>query len=578
MTDDRPVRSRWGRRLLIAAVVVVVVVIAARAWMRGGIDQDSWVLLDIDGNYAEDLPDDALARLLRKRSTSFLDLLMTIRDAGEDSRVAGMVVRVRPLEIGWAKAQEIRDALLTFRSHGKPLHAYLEVELSGGTKEYYVASAAEHVHVPPAAAAPVTGLLAEFVFLGGLWEKLDIDMQVLKIREYKTFGDMLAEKTMTPWHREMTDALLDSLYAQLVDGIAEQRDLEPGAVRAAIDAGVATPAELTDAGLVDDARGLEQLRGELVGADGEWLPGDEYASARRPLPGAPGVRRKVAVIYGVGAVMTGESQQNPTGLQATMGSDTLSEAFLAAAKDKSVSAIVFRVDSPGGSALAADLIWQAAHTAREAKPVIVSMSDVAASGGYYVAAPANRIIAAPGTMTGSIGVVFAKPNIRGLLGKAGINTALMERGSMASMLSVNASFTPPELKRVQAMMEQIYDLFLQRVAEGRSLEKEQVGEVARGRVWTGAQAVERGLVDELGGFFTAINAAKTAAGIPVDERVALVFYPRHKSLAERLSKALGARVLGEAPQWWQQIQRATLAWRFPAGSILTLMPAEISIR
>ncbi len=575
---DRPVR--WRRRLLIGVALIVVVGLAGRLWLGrgGGVAENSWVRLDLEGAYDEQVPDDVLTRLFRERSTSFLDLLLLIRDAGEDPRVTGMVVRVRPLSIGWAKAQEIRDALLTFRQRGKPLHAYLELELSGGTMEYYIASAAERVHVPAAAAAPVTGLLSQFVFLGGLWEKLDIDMQVLKIREYKTAGDMLSEKSMTPWHREMANALLDSLYAQLIDGIAAQRNLSAAAVRAAIDRGVATADELTQAGFVDDAQGLEELRVALVGEDGEWVPADDYAIARRPLPGMPAVRNKVAVIYGVGAVMTGESEGSATGGESVMGSDTLGEAFAEAAKDDQVAAIVFRIDSPGGSALAADLIWQAARSARSKKPVIVSMSDVAASGGYYVAAPGDRIVAAPGTLTGSIGVVMAKPNINGLLAKAGITTAQIERGEMASMLSVNSSFTPAELKRAQSAMEQVYELFLLRVAEGRQLEPGKVNEVGRGRVWTGAQAQERGLVDELGGFLTAINAAKSAAGIPVEERVALVFYPHHRTVVERLSRAFGSRVVGALPAWWQQLQRATLAWRFPAGSVLTLMPQEITIR
>ncbi|MEO8604213.1 MAG: signal peptide peptidase SppA [bacterium] len=575
---DRPVR--WRRRLIILLVLVVVGVFATRAWrQRGGfVPKDSWVLLDLQGGYGEESNDDMLSRLFGERAPSLLDLLLTIRDAGDDPRVAGLVVRIRPLAIGWAKVQEIRDALLSYRASGKPLHAYLELELGGGSMEYYLASAAERIHVPPGAAAPVTGLLAQYVFLGGVWEKLDIEMQVLKIREYKTFGDMLSEKQMTPWHREMADALLDSLYEQLVDGIAVQRHLEPAVVRQLIDAGPATPDELTDDGLVDDAQYLEQLRVGLVGDDGEWLKAEDYAGARRPLPNAPSVHRKMAVIYGVGTVVSGESSASPTGGESTMGSDTLAEAFVEATKDDDIEAIVFRVDSPGGSALAADLIWQAADTARASKPVVVSMSDVAASGGYYVAAPGTKILASPGTLTGSIGVVMAKPNVRGLLAKLGVNTVEMQRGDLASMMSINESFTPKQYARISATMDYIYDLFVQRVAAGRSLDKAQVNEVGRGRVWTGAQAVKKGLVDEIGGFLSAINVAKIAAGIPVDEKVGLVFYPQHKSLVQRLGKLIGAQVFGAAPLWWQHVQRATAALNFEPGSVLTLMPEEIVIR
>ena len=570
---------RWRRWVLLAVLVIGVGAFLGRHWLTGrGVAADSWVLLDLEGNYAEEVADAPLARLLGEPSLSLLDLLLTIRDAGEDPRVAGLVVRIRPLAIGWGKAQEIRAALDKFKASGKPLHAYLELELSGGTMEYYVASVADRIHVPPGAAAPVTGLLAQYVFLGGVWEKLDVDMQVLKIREYKTAGDMLSEKTMTPYHREMANSLLDSMFGQFVDAVAASRKLEPAALRKTIDGGPATPDELRTAGLVDDTQFLDELRVALVGADGKWLTAEDYAVARRPLPGAPSVRQRMAVIYGVGTVTTGESEDRPGGGDGSMGADTLTDAFREAAEDDGVSAIIFRIDSPGGSALAADLIWQAAHAAREKKPVVVSMSDVAASGGYYVAAPATRVVADPGTITGSIGVVLAKPNVRGLLAKLGINTVELQRGDMASMLSMTESFTPAQLTRLNATMEAVYDLFLDRVASGRALEKAQVNEIGRGRVWTGAQAVENGLVDELGGFLSAINVAKKAAGIPVDERVALTFYPQQKSIFSRLAKAFGTRIIGAAPAWWQQIERATTAWQFPSGSVLTLMPEDISIR
>ncbi|MFN8642886.1 MAG: signal peptide peptidase SppA [Candidatus Binatia bacterium] len=570
---------RWRRWVLVVVLGLAVLGLAGRRWWASShaVPADSWVLLDLADTYPEEVADAPLARLLGESSTSFLDLLLTIRDAGEDPRVAGLVVRLRPLSMGWAKAQEIRAALARFKTSGKPLHAYLELELSGGTMEYFIASVADRIHVPPGAAAPVTGLLAQFVFLGGVWEKLDVDMQVLKIREYKTAGDMLSEKTMTPWHREMANSLLDSFYGQLVDAIAGDRKLDAAKVRKTIDSGPATPAELQAAGLVDDAQFLDQLRVALVGPEVDWLAGDDYAAARRPLPGAPTVRQHVAVIYGVGTVTTGESEATPGRGAGTMGADTLAQAFREAADDDAVAAIVFRIDSPGGSALAADLIWQAADAARARKPVIVSMSDVAASGGYYVAAPATRVVADPGTITGSIGVVLAKPNVRGLLAKLGINTVELQRGEMASILSLTESLTPAQLARLNATMDAVYDLFLERVASGRSLDKAHVNEVGRGRVWTGIQAQERGLVDELGGFLAAINAAKQAAGIPVDERVALTFYPRQKPLLARLTKALGTHVLGSAPPWWRQIERATAAWQFPAGSILTLMPQDIDI-
>ena len=574
---DRPVR--WRRWVVIVLVVLVVFGVVARAlWTRRGVPPGSWVLLDLEGDYGEEVPQDSVARLFGEHPMSLLDLLLLIRDAGDDANVAGMVVRVRPLGLGWAKAQDIRDALIRFQQSGKPLHAYLELELGGGTLEYYVASAAEHIHVPPGAAAPVTGLLAQFVFLGGVWEKLDVEMQVVKIREYKTAGDMLANKEMSPYHREMANSLLDSMYGQFVDAIATQRNLEPAAVRAAIDAGPATPDELRAAGFVDGAEYLDELRVSLLGGEGKFLTTEEYAGRHRPVQALQSVRHRIAVVYGVGPVTTGESRSSPLAGESSMGSDTLVKAFDDAARADDVEAIVFRVDSPGGSALASDLIWRATRAAEAVKPVVVSMSDVAASGGYYVAAGGRQIVAEPGTITGSIGVVMAKPNVKGLLAKLGINVQELQRGELATMLSLTNSLGPAELRRINATMDYVYDLFLDRVASGRQLDKEQVNTIGRGRVWTGAQARENGLVDDLGGFFAAINAAKAAVGVAAEEKVQLVFYPPRRSLLERLTHLFGTRLLAEAPLWWQPLLRATAAWRFPAGSILALMPEEISIR
>src|SRR5262245_50056167 len=574
---DKPVR--WRRRVLIGLAALVVVALIGRSWFGGKrIPDQSWVLLDLEGGYNEDVPADSLSRVFGEHPMSLLDLLLVIRDAGEDPRVAGMVVRVRPLTIGWAKAQDIRNALLGFRATGKPLHAFLELELSGGSMEYYVASAAERIEVPPGAAAPLTGLLAQFVFLGGVWDKLDIDMQVVKIREYKTFGETLAAKEMSPYHREMADSLLDSVYGQLVEGIADERHLDAATVRATIDAAPATPDELQKAGLIDDAEYLDELRLNVIGAEKEFLSAEEYAQRRRPLPMRPRARHRVALVYGIGPVTTGESRASPLDGETTMGSDTLVEAFNDAAKDEQIEAIVFRVDSPGGSALASDLIWRATRAAGTSKPVIVSMSDVAASGGYYVAAGANRILAQPGTITGSIGVVLAKPNVKNFFAKLGINTAELKRGELAAMMSLTESFNPAELRKINSTMEYVYDQFLDRVAAGRRLDKQQVNAIGRGRVWTGAQAIENGLVDELGGFFDAINAAKTAVGIATEEKVELVFYPRRRTLFERVGALFGTRLMAGMPSWLRDLRAGTTAWQFPSGGILALMPQEISIR
>ena len=577
--DDRSRKRRRRRRRFLAVLVVLAIGLwlSRSWWSEPAVPDGSYLLLEVAGNYPEQAPDQLFALVTGERPITLLDLLTVVRDAGEDDRVAGIVVRVRTLDIGWAKAQDIREALVAFRQSGKPLHALLEQEFAGSTMEYYIASVAEKVYVTPGGTTPVNGLLTQYVFLGGVWEKLDIDMQVEQIREYKTAGDMLRSKEMSPYHREMANSLLDSTYGQVVEGIAAARGIEPGRVRAAINASPARAEELEHWGLADGAKFLDELRIELVGADGAFLAATEYKEHRGSLlKEAP--RHGIAVIYGVGTITTGESHGGAVESRTGMGADTITEAFRQAISDKEVQAIVFRVNSPGGSALASDLIWRATQEARTVKPVIVSMSDIAGSGGYYVAAGATRIVAQPATLTGSIGVVVAKPDVSGFLAKLGVNTTRIARGRFADLMSLSAKWDEEEVAYVKEAIDSVYDVFVERVAAGRHLTTERVNAVGRGRVWTGRQAQANGLVDELGGFFAAIAAAKTAAAIPVAEKAKVTFYPQPKRMFERLAKMLAVRWIGEPPRWWQRVQTLFAAFDFPAGSALTLMPMRIEIR
>lgn len=573
---ERLRRPRWRRRIVILlGVLLLALWVNRERLLRPGLESGSYVLVDLQGSYAEEPPDQILGRLFGERRISLLDLLLLLRDAREDERVAGVVVRIRPLDVGWAKAEEIRDALLAYRDSGKPVLAYLEQEFGSSMLEYFVASAAERVYVPAGGSALVNGLQAEYVFLGGVWEKLDVQMHVEKIREYKTAGDMIANKEMTPEHREMANSLLDAVFEQVTTGIAAERGLSPEEVRAAIDASPGSGAELREYGLGEGELFLDQLRAELLGGEREFTTLEEFRRARRPPKTVPA--GKLAVVFGVGPVMTGEGAGGSLD-GGTMGSDTIVEAFERAAEDDDVKAIVFRIDSPGGSALASDLIWRAARQARERKPVVVSMSDVAGSGGYYVAAGATKILAQPCSLTGSIGVVLFRADVSGLLGNLGIRTEALSRGRLAGLTSMLTEMTPGERARIVESMEEVYNLFVERVATGRGLTAAQVNEVGRGRVWTGTQAVERGLVDSLGGFFAAIEAAKTEAGIPSSEKVELVFLPEPKSIVERISDLIGSRVFSPPPGWWNRVRALGAHYRFRSGSILTLMPLEIEIR
>ena len=565
---------RLMRYLFILFLIVVVGGFVARRVLRApAIKAGSYLLLEVGGSYSEGPPQDLLASLLRRRERTLNELITMIREAQVDQRIKGVLVKVTPLEIGWGKVQDIRDALLEFKGSRKPLLALLQVEASGSNKEYYLASTADRVYLSPSVTAPLNGLAASFIFLGGVWEKLDIQMDVEKIREYKTFGDMLANKEMTAAHREMANSLLDSLNAQFIDGIMRNRGLDADAVRALIDKCPVSPIDYETARLSDGTRYLQDLHDEIGGDQTPLVEMKDYEQVAAESLGL-GIGPKIGVVYGVGGIVSGESG---TGLQGeTMGSDTVSHAITDAADDDAVRAIIFRVDSPGGSALASDLVWRATQQARKKKPVIVSMSDVAASGGYYVAAGGSRILAQPGTLTGSIGVVFARANVKGLLARLGITTETITRGPFANLEDMTTALTPAGRQKLVTEMDHIYDVFVDRVAAGRKLTAERVNDIGRGRVWTGVQAKDNGLVDELGGFMAATQAAKTAAGIDPKQEVELVYYPRRKSLLERLSEVLGTGKSTDLPAGWQQALRM-VALPFEDGSLLTLMPQAVDI-
>jgi len=566
------------RKRLRFILFLVFVLLAAAWWLRAHwrgphIATGSYLALDIDGAYSEEPPQDIVGRLLRGREHALIDLLTAIRKAQVDARIKGVIVRVGSIDSGWAKVQDIRDALLEFKKSGKPLIALVEHEATGGNKEYYLAAAADRLYLSPASTAPLSGLAANFFFLGGVWSKLDVQMDVEKIREYKTFGDMIGNTEMSAAHREMANSILDSIDTQLISGLAQTRGLEPDAVRALIDQCPVAPTEIESAQLSNGTKYFQDLEDEL-GDSTPLVSAKDYAQVTANSLGLD-VGPKIGVVYAVGMIVTGEGGSSLEGQ--ALGAQTVSDALADAADDDNVRAILFRVDSPGGSALASDLVWRATQAARKKKPVIVSMSDVAASGGYYIATGANRIIAQPGTMTGSIGVVFARPNVRGMLGRLGITTETLTRGTFAALDDVTTPLSPAARQKLVDEMTHIYDVFVARVAAGRGLTAEQVNDIGRGRVWTGAQAKENGLVDELGGFNSAVQAAKRAAGIDAKREVELVFYPKRESLLERISDLLNAQAADMIPAQMRSVLR-TVFIPFEAGTPLTVMPATIDVR
>lgn len=567
---------RRARRLLFIALGLLLIFALFRAGAGPTVEPGSVLLLDIQGEFLEAAEPPLVARLTGRGVPPLLGLYSELRKAERDDRLNTVVLRIRSLQIGWGKAQEIRDAILRLRAAGRRPIAYLEVEPLGANIEYYIASAAEEIHLPPGTRIPFVGLAAEYFFLGKVWQKLGVSLDVERVGEYKSAADFLTAEEMPEPYREMANWLLDSYEAQFVEGIASGRGLSPDAVRKAIDRGPSSPEELEANGLIDGTAFLD----EIIAAQGDrpLVRGEDYAKVDPESVGfAP--KAKFALVYGSGSVVTGEGTASRTG-RPVLASETVSRALEDAADAEDIKAIIFRIDSPGGSALASDLVWRATQNARAKKPLIVSFSDVAASGGYYVSAGATAIVAQPGSVTGSIGVLMLRPGIKDLLEKVGIGTELLTRGDHAGYLAISEPLSREARERLGREVRAVYDVFVERVAEGRNMTPERVDSIGRGRVWTGAQAAKLGLVDSLGGLYGAVARAREAANLAPDSDVSLVIYPAPRPLAATLQEFLqGASLTAPLTVLPVQVRRLIdwmIAW--PEGGATLIPPVVVDVR
>ena len=541
------IKKRW---IFIVGFVVLAIILYRSLESAPSIADGSYLLLPVSGSYSEGPPPGLLAKFLEDRKR-LLDLLEDLDKAARDSRIKGVVVKVGALETGWGQAEEIREALVRVKAAGKKVIGFVDGGGFGGNQEYYLASVADEVYMPPASSSILNGLSAQYFFLGGMWEKMDIALEVKQIREYKTFGDMLSRRTMSNAHREMADSILDDINAEFLGKMAAARGLSPKELQTIIDTAPSTPEAFVDSGLADGVKFLDQVRSDLGGTTPAVFVDDKDYRRVSPKSLGLGGGPRIALIHASGILLSGKSRRG-TGFSDTVGSDTVIEALRDAAADHKVRAIVFRIDSPGGSPHAADAIWHAVARARKDKPVIASLSNVAASGGYYIAAAADSIVTDPSTLTGSIGVVMYKPNIAGLLGRLGIGSESLSRGRYARLLDVTKGFDRAELSLISDQMESVYRLFLERVADGRHSTVEATDKIGKGRVWTGKQAVANGLADTLGGIHDAIRTAANKAGIEDPDSVEVVYYPETGSLTRQLLDLGSTHVRSWIPKSWSR--------------------------
>lgn len=530
------------------AVVGIFAIAILAAGSQPSVANNVVLELKLDEPLPEIAGEDPFAAFGEKPMT-LRDAVEALERAGEDDRVKGVVAYLGTSPGSVASVQELRDAIKAFRAKGKKAVAYADSygEFTGGNAPYYLATAFDEVYLQPSGDLGLIGFAAESPFVKGALEKIGVKPQMGQRHEYKNAVNMFTHDAFNEPHRESMQELLGSLHAQLVKAIAEDRKLSEDEVRALIDDGPYIASEALDKKLVDGLLYRDEVYAKIKegwGKDADLLYLHRYLE-RAGRPHQTG-EHTIALIQGVGQVMRGKSDLNPLSGESTMGSETVAAALRRASEDERVKAIVFRVDSPGGSYVASDTIRREVQRAREkGKPVIVSMGNLAASGGYFVSMDADKIVAQPGTITGSIGVYAGKFVTQQLWEKLGVNWDTVSIGKNAALYSTDAEFTPEQLAKVDQELDRIYEDFTTKAAAGRKLPLEKLQAVAKGRVWTGADAKELGLVDELGGVTKAIELAKDAAKIAADEDVRIELFPRPKTPFEALMAALGGEQEGE---------------------------------
>ena len=527
---------------ILGAIVLVAVIGVALIWsaVRKGeptIRDNSVLTLRVAGSLPDYSPDDPLKRYFGGPDQSLTGLVMNFKKAKVDKRIKAVLLDIDLSGVGWGKAEEIRDAITDFRSSGKPVYAYIEFGLN---KEYYIATACDKIIVPPPGELFINGLAADVMFFRGSLDKLGIYPDIFQIGKYKSAGDMFTQKQMTDAHKEYINSMLDDLFNRYINEIAQARHKTPEEMRALIDDAPYSANKAKEVGLIDDTLyrdDVEKQFKKLLGyKDTDTFVAVRGSDYRDVSPESLGLNKgeRIAVIYASGDIGSGSSQNSPSGEQ-SIGSDTLAKALNDAAADKTIKAVVLRVDSPGGSGLASDIIWHAVEAANQKKPVVVSMSDVAASGGYYISASASKIIAQPSTITGSIGVLAGKPVMRGFYDWLGISNEYVLRGKNAGMFRETEKFSDDERKKFEDWIKTTYyQDFVPKVAKGRNKDAQYVDSVGQGRVWTGAQARDRGLVDDFGGLDKAIEVAKQLAKIPADKGVERVILPYPTTFLQEL--------------------------------------------
>jgi len=534
----------------------------------------STLMLELDGDIPERAPVEfPIPFLQQKTPPTVAEIWTTLRKAAADGRIRAIVFEPRDLQIGWAKLQEIHDDLEGFRKSGKPIYAYLKTP---GAREYYLATAANRIYMDPEDELNLKGMRFELMYFHNTLDKLGVQVEIEHAGKYKDFGDMFTRTSMSLETKEVLTSILDGLYGNLVQTIAAARKKTPDQIRSTIDQGPFLSPEAKGQGLIDgllyEDQMFEEVKAKLAGGDLKKLSLHDYLKIPASAVGLGG-KQRIALVTGQGGISRGEAGEDFSG-DSGIESESFDRILRRVGNDSDIKGVVVRIDSPGGEVFASDAIWREMNLLSKKKPTVISMSDTAASGGYYIAMTGDPVVAYPGTITGSIGVVFGKANLHGLYDKVGVTKDFLTRGRFADIDSDYQPLSAAAREKLKTAIDENYRSFVTKVATARRRKFDEIEPLAQGRVWLGSQAKANGLIDELGGLDRAIELVKDKARIPKSERVSLVTYPAKRSIfdilfGQAIESALESRLGGVLKSW--QIRLWT------RGGMMRLMPYTIEV-
>jgi protease-4 len=565
-----------GVLLAVLSVAALVALMVAMSRHQPEIAANSVLVLRLRGEIPEK-PGIEMPDFLGGGETpaTVANVWMALRKAEADTHIKAVVLEPEDLSVGWARLEEIRSDIEKFRKSGKPVFAYLRAP---SAREYYLALAADRIYMGESEPLMLKGLRAEIYYFRNTLDKLGIGVEVEHTGKYKDFGDMFTRSDMSPETREVISSVVDGLYGNLVDRIAAARRRTPEEVRAIIDRGPFTARQALKAGLVDRLGFEDQmwadLKDKLHGREPKKVALSQYMKVTPEAAGLPG-KRKIALVVAEGDIVRGNPGDDASG-GSSIASYGFDKVLREVGADSAIKGVVVRINSPGGEVTASDEIWREMNLLSKKKPMVISMSDAAASGGYYMAMTGDTIVAYPETETGSIGVVFGKPNLHGLYGKLGISKDGVQRGRHADIDSDYTPLSPEERQVLRDGIDESYRDFLDKVATARRRKVAEIEPVAQGRVWLGSEARDRHLVDELGGLDTAIALLKNKAAIPAGENVSVLLYPPRLSFWDLILRQRTAESMLDAKV--RQVVGSVPFHAWMKGGLLRMMPVWFEVR